>query len=279
MSTKAKDLSVTALYTSAVWTWGELPNAPLFATRDSQIIFRLVNGLLGLVRPFFSRLPSLRHSLLQRHILIDRLLEEARIPFVLEIASGLSRRGATYSSKPGYQYVEVDMPHVVERKRLLLARTLEGQTALDRKSWHLHGADASSLDLQTIAPGASGDPLFVIIEGLLMYLDGEEQRALFQRIAKLFADRAGGTLVFDLVPACEQAKPGMIGKLLERLFKFFTGGQTFIRDNRTRLDIRKDLQDLGFKNIELLEPQSAGERFSLPHRNVDTQQLVFVARY
>ena len=41
------DLSVTALYTSATWTWGALPNADLFDHRDARRVFRVVNAVLG----------------------------------------------------------------------------------------------------------------------------------------------------------------------------------------------------------------------------------------
>ena len=81
------------------------------------------NLALGVARLFRRDLPSLRHGLVQRHVMIDRLVAEARCPQVLELAAGLSRRGAAMSDDPQLRYVEVDLPAVIAHKRKLLART------------------------------------------------------------------------------------------------------------------------------------------------------------
>ena len=272
------DLSVTALYTSATWAWGKLANAELLASKDGERVFRVVNFALALARPFFDRLPPLAKSLLHRHAMIDHLLTASRCRHVLELAAGLSRRGITFSEDPTVQYVEVDLPAVVEKKRALLTRSPGGTDALARPNFSLVSADVSAVSLDTVAPPERGVPLFVIAEGLLMYLDAAAQGTLFRTVARRLASGGGGTLVFDLVPPCEQPRPGLIGRILGWLMKRFTGGKGFVRDARTRDDIRAELVASGFSEVEILEPGPVAESWGLPFPSAPTQQVLFCGR-
>src|SRR5262249_59090397 len=70
------DLSVTALYTSGAWAWARLPGTDLLASKDAARVFAVTNGALAL-GGLFTRAPSLRCSLVQRHLIIDGLLAES----------------------------------------------------------------------------------------------------------------------------------------------------------------------------------------------------------
>ncbi len=269
------DLSVTALYTSHTWTWAGLSCAELFATPEARAVFRVTNAALFLARLFRWSLPSLRHSLLHRHTMIDRLLRESGAHRVLELASGLSRRGAAVSADTSIEYVEVDLPHVVARKRALLERTEEGRAVLARPNLRFVAADVTEAPFGDLAP--RGGSLFVIAEGLFMYLQPEAQRALWRKVHDGIAAR-GGTFVFDLVPTCEQPRPGIVGRTLEALMKRFTGGRSFERDARTRADIRQELLAAGFDETEAVEPRAVARAWSLPLPDARTQQLLFVCR-
>ncbi len=259
---------MTALYTSQAWVWGELSCAKLFETKEGRAVFAWTNAALWIARLFLWRLRSLKHSLIHRHVLLDTLVERSGLRRVLELASGLSRRGAAMSST-GIRYTEVDLPHVAEKKRTLLERTEAGHEVLARDNWQLVAADVTTLDLAELVP--PDEPTFVITEGLLMYLEPDEQRALWRRIADVLV--AGGVLAFDLVPWVEQPKPGPIGRALEWLMKKFTKGKSFERDSRTRSDL---LVECGFDRVQVLEPCVVGTRWGLPFPTVETSQLVFV---
>ena len=99
---------MTALYTSATWSWGKLANAELFDHAQARKVFRVVNAVLGVTRPFIGLRSPLPHALLHRHTIIDALLRAAHARRVLELAAGLSRRGVTFSANPGIDYVEID---------------------------------------------------------------------------------------------------------------------------------------------------------------------------
>lgn len=232
------DLSVTALYTSQVWASARLPCADLCATRDGKRVFDLTNLALAIARK-----PPLHAMLLRRHHLIERLMTEAAPAHVLELAAGLSTRGAR---TPGVDYVEVDLPQMIATKRKLLERSERGREVLARV--RLVEGDATTIDLaQLVAPA----PAFVIAEGLCMYLRGDVRRALFANIAALAETCGDVQLVFDLTPSSEEPRPGLGGRVLEALMKRFTGGQSFERDARTRDDVLRELAAAGFTQREV----------------------------
>ena len=278
---KKGDLSITALYTSQTWAWGGLPCAGLLATPEARVVFRVTNAALFLAGLLRRNLPSLRHSLLHRHVMIDRLLRDSDATQVIELACGLSRRGATFSADPKQRYVEIDLPHVIAKKRELLLRTDVGRAVLDRANLTLAAADVAEASLEEwVEPGAR---LAVIAEGLLMYLTPDAQRQLWAKVRRLLnvADVAGakdGLFVVDLVPTCEQPPPGRVGRALEALMKRFTGGRSFERDERTRDDIAGELRAAGFSRVEAKEPRSVAREWALPFADARTQQLLFVCR-
>lgn len=269
------DLSVTALYTNGAWSWARLPGAELLASREAKAAFDATNLVLS-VTGLFASGPSLRCSLIQRHLMIDRLLADAGAKHVLELAAGLSRRGVAVSADPSVTYTEVDRAPVIAHKRRLLSRTEAGRTALARPNLRLVAADLADAPLDELGDAPDGAPLFVIAEGLLMYLDPAAQRSLWRRVHALLDGRPG-VLVFDLVPLTEHPHVGRAGRALRWLFRRATRGARFERDARTRDDIARELGDLGF-SVEMLEPSAVIERWQLPHGDVRTQQLLFVCR-
>lgn len=258
------DLSVTALYTAGTWAWLDLPGAALYRSKDTDRVFGVVNAVLA-VAGWFRRGPSLKHSLAQRHAMIDALAQGS--PAVVELAAGLSRRGAWLSEDPSVRYVEVDLPHVIARKEALLDGSSEGRAVKARGNLIRVGADARTLDLA----GLVDVPPLVIAEGLLMYLEAPDQRALWARVAAI----PGSRLIFDLVPPIEKDAPGWLGRALGWLMTRFTGGRGFVEDTRTRDDLRRELHDAGFTDVRVLEPTDLE---GVPFLDVRTEVLLFDAR-
>lgn len=260
------DLSMTAMYTSATWAWGKLPNADLLLTPEAERVFRIVNGALSLAHPFGGA-PSLPHSLLARHGILDDLVRASGCKKILELAAGLSRRGITFSEDRSIRYVEVDTPDVIAEKRRILGRAALGRELLTRENFELIAGDVTQTDLDSFFPTAR-EPLFVIAEGLLMYLPADTQMRLFSAVAARLR-KYGGVFAFDLVPTCEQPSPGVAGRILGSAMRFFTRGGDFVRDARTRDDIRGELVASGFSEVELHDARASAP--SSP----PIQQLVF----
>lgn len=271
---RSGDLSVTAYYTAHAWRWGKLAGAELFTGRKTRDVFNATNLALGVARLFRRDLPSLRHGLVQRHVMIDRLAAASGCAQILELAAGLSRRGVAMSADPALRYVEVDLPAMIAHKQKLLARSARGRAVAARPNLILTAADVTAMDLsQPLAPG----PVCVIAEGLLMYLDAAAQRSLWARLSALCQARPGSAVLFDLVPFVEQPRPGRIGRALERLFKRATSGRTMAFDDRTRDTLTAELRDAGFTSITTFEPATAPADWELPYLHKRTQTLVWRA--
>ena len=165
---------------------------------------------------------------------------------------------------------------MVTTKRELLGRTELGREALLRPNLHLLADDVETASLDVLSP-PDGEPLFVIAEGLMMYLDPEAQQRLARKVAARLAP-FGGTFVFDFVPPREQPPPGPVGRGLGWAMKQFTAGQGFAPDERSRDQVSADLAACGFDHVEAIEPRQVAHARSLPHPDAPTQQLVFVAQ-
>lgn len=276
---ETKDLSVTALYTAQNWVWGGFDNAKLFESEQSKAVFGATNLALALFGVFHWGRPSLHKGLVQRHALIDQRVKHLQPSQVVELAAGLSARGLRMTSDsilPNLtQYLEIDLPHVIEHKKLLLNRFRQDPDFPAQLEWR--GLDVTQISLRSLfqdRPQGSGSRL-IIAEGLFMYLDESAQRALWQEAYQALQD--GGVLLFDLVPTSEQAPPGLLGRLLGALMARFTGGSTFTVDQRGREDICYELSEIGFKNIKLYDTQRFAQEFGLPFPQTKTQQLIFEA--
>ncbi len=254
------DLTVTALYTSQVWAWGHLSRADLLATPDGKRVFDVTNAALSFARVVHRDLPDLRYALLHRHVMIDHLLDEATDRRVVELAAGLSRRGAAYCRER--DYTELELPAVIAKKRELLARTPGGQEILQ----HLR------LVAGDVTVAAIEGPAFVIAEGLLVYLDGDARRALFAK-----ARAAATTFVFDLVPTSEEPQPGATGRALRAAMKMFTGGKSFECDAKDRAQIASELRDAGFETVTAYAARDVAEAWQLPFPQQRTNTLVWRA--
>ncbi len=244
-------LAITAQYTSAVWAWGRLPCSELFATVEAQRVFDVTNAALAAASVLRPRTP-LRIALLHRHAMIDHLVRDAAPQRVLELAAGLSRRGAAFSADASVHYTELDLPAVVAHKRELLARSEAGRAVLARDNYALVAGDALTAEL----PASD----VVIAEGLAMYLDAPARARLFAK-----ARGAAELFVFDLTPLDEEPPPGLAGRALEAAMKRFTGGRAFERDARTREQILGELRAAGFAEVAAIGAADVARAWQLPH--------------
>ena len=271
------DLSITALYTAATWAWGGFDDAALFATVEGRRVFDVTNAALAAARLLRRDLAPLRISLVQRHALIDALAREAIAEGarqVIELAAGLSPRGAAFTRDPGpvMRYVEIDRPAMLARKRALLARSAAGREVLARDRLRLVEGDALAIELAgVIAPGGV---VCVIAEGLLMYLDAAAQARLFAQVRALGAHVR---LVFDLVPAAEEPAPGRIGRALAAAMRRATGGGGLVRDGRTRADVLAALAAAGFDAVAI-DTRAVARARGLPFPDAPTRMVIFDAR-
>lgn len=275
VTAKRGDLSVTALYTSQVWTWGGLSHAHLFASSDAKHAFDATNAALAAARMFNRKLAPLRHSLLHRHAMIDHLLRGSGYRHVIELAAGLSRRGAAATCDAHVQYTELDLSHVIERKRELLRRTEEGRAVLARPGLRLVEGDVETVPLEPFV--RRDEPVFIIAEGLMMYLAADARRRLFAKVRNLAATTGELRFIFDLVPTNEEPERDIAGRVLATAMKPFTGGRSFERDAGTRDDIVTALREAGFDDIKAISAAEVARAWNLPDPDRRTQVVLFSA--
>lgn len=267
-----RPVSLTARYTAGVWAASGFPEAWRFVDREVRDVYRVTDAVIRFAQRLVPAVPSLRAALVHRRALIDRWILDDQPPLVLDLAAGLSPRGAWLSGL-GIPVVEVDFPSVIAHKERMLAASDGGAAVLSRPAYRRVGADLLGVSLGDVAAPAPG--AFVIAEGLLVYLEPGQQRALFAEVARWLA--AGGTFCFDLVPAAEHPDAGWVGRALGTLMKWFTRGAEMKRDARDRASILAELRAAGFDRAEAVAPMTVAAALDLPLAHEPSAQLVFRA--
>lgn len=205
MARDARDtssISFTALYTGHVWLRHGL-SMPAFHTAGGSVLYhalapfetvgRLVAG--GNIRTF----------LLQRHYLIDHLLERAireqGVDQVLEIACGLSPRGARFRARhPGLTCIEADLPGMAARKERLLEEN--GLLSARHRVVPVNVFEREGpLALEAVlAQLDRSRPVVVITEGLVNYFPTEVIAGVWTRLAAALAAFPAATYLTDNYP-------------------------------------------------------------------------------
>jgi O-methyltransferase involved in polyketide biosynthesis len=198
MSDDSTRISPTSWYTGYVWfKHGLAPKA--LVQRGGPAMFWLLQPIMWAAAPFVGGV-TLEGMLLQRHRILDRLLEDAieagEVSQVLEIAAGFTGRGLRFTTRhPELRYIETDLPHQIARKRAVV----EGIASpnLEFRELDIFAEGESSLE----AAFASLDPgrgVAVITEGLINYFDTPTVLGLWARIAGALSGFPNGRYLADL---------------------------------------------------------------------------------
>lgn len=131
-----------------------------------------------------------------RYKLIDRLVRENNTNQILELAAGLVGRGlAMTEENPSLEYVEVDLPVMAGNKRTLIQNLISEGKAKLQDNLHVENGDALNRDsLFAAARYFKNEPITVIHEGLLRYLNFDEKRIVANNIHALL-EKFGGTWI------------------------------------------------------------------------------------
>lgn len=288
MDTNKDNVAVSALYTAATWQWAGLPAADVVTPADAGPVFRIVNAYMRFYRWLNPRTFSLRHQLLHRHAAIDRLLADSGCSRVVEVASGFSPRGVSFSTDPARAYIEIDLPDMVAAKRRQLEASEAGRAALQRGNFSLRAGDITRLDFagefvasrsgDQASEGLSGQPTAVISEGLMMYFKREQQLAIWRSIAALVT-ATGGIYLFDYIPLSEEPPRSRPGRFLHFLRVRLLGIKgDFAYDQRDRAAVAADLTASGFARVESFSTGAVASAWGLPQAEVATHTIIYCCR-
>jgi O-methyltransferase involved in polyketide biosynthesis len=233
-------LSPTAFFTAQAWAHEGFENAELFATLPGRLAFGSVHWLLHRLGRRMPSLPWHEEFLLIRHYAIDTRVSEVMPSFLLEGGAGLSPRGLTYArANPEATVVEVDLPHMVRRKR----RYLEGRGA--PSNYHLVEGDLTDPHLLDGLPRVPGpaDRTLVVTEGVLDYLSMDRKARVLSTLSRLLCDVESGCHLFDvytrqrlsMYPVSTGAVIGLMSvvsgrRFSDQLFSDAASAEAFARD-------------------------------------------------
>jgi O-methyltransferase involved in polyketide biosynthesis len=160
---------------------------------------------------------TLAPQLEARYKLVDRLIGSVGVNQILEVASGLAPRGLNLTSaNPEIHFVDTDFPAMIDDKRDILQNL--GIT-LPTNLTMRHVDALSQSDLAAAASSFSvHEPVVVVNEGLMRYLDFDKKTIYANNVRKLLEQFGGVWITPDIslrsaMGREDEIAPGHIHKL------------------------------------------------------------------
>lgn len=214
-------ISPTAHYTGHVWIRNNLSDSRLETTMG-YVLYHLLAPLMMLSKALKSG--TLEEMLLTRHQLLDLKLDEGiqsgEITQVIEVAAGLSSRGARFSKRYGDKiiYIEADLPDMVELKRNLISYHP------GNRHHQIVVVDALQTDDHAVNSIVSivknnhlliSEGTVIVTEGLVNYFDKDDLVLMWSKFASALSIFPRGMYVSDIHINDEHAQGVSI-----QIFKF-----------------------------------------------------------
>ena len=265
-------ISITAHYTAQVWARLHLPWAWRFDTRTGRIFYAAAAPLMGLAAR--AGLTTPHEFLVQRHRIIDALMERRAPAQLLDLAGGLSPRCLAFAHKHGRPGIDVDLERMIQLKAALagpagLPSTYR-QAPLDLIASQDYAADLG-------AALARVNPTVVITEGILPYFSIEQQQHVFARIAALLRCCGGGTYLTDVHHQRETDRLGRFATVFRWGLHLIARSplHPMIPDEATG---RLLLAQAGFDAVTVHDPRQWQQELDLPLRPLGAGLAIYEAR-
>ena len=180
-----------------------------------------------------------------RFKLTNKLIDSLNIAQVLELASGYSSRGLTYSKK-GYNYVEMDLEEVVNTKKKMFKELF---------NTNINIIPGNALEYNDyIKCEEYLDPnkeLIILNEGLLRYFTFDEKKIVAQNIYKLLKKYGGVWITCDLTPKRFINKQDKINTTINNSLNTVTKRNELNDRFEDEKHIKEFFTNIGFKSIEI----------------------------
>lgn len=273
MSADSARISPTALFTGYTWYRHGLGDAAL-RTRAGQVLVAAFSPIDRVARLMGS--PTLEGTLLGRHTLIDRLLDEAiergEVGQVLEVAAGLSPRGLRFTRRHGDRllYVEGDLPGMAGRKRRALAGVTPPpgprHAVVEIDALADDGPDSLAAVAERLLDPTVG--LAIVTEGLVNYFDRTAVEGMWARFGRLLARHPHGLYLSDLHLADDMARVRG-ARAVATLVSVFARGRVHMHF-ADEAEAGRALLTAGFAEARLHPVPGAGDRVA-PVRVVEAR--------
>lgn len=279
--TPSKDssgISFTALYTGAVWHRHGLSNDVL-ATDQGRWLYHLMTPFEAGSKALIGG--NIRTFLLQRHLIIDHLIEQALnrgVTQVLEIACGMSPRGIRLRDKhPQLHVVEADLPDMATRKaaRLLVAGRL-GANHQVMPVDILAESGEQSLEVVVKRAFDNNEPMVVVTEGLTSYFSLPVITEFWRRLARVMQQRPGSVYLSEsylmpehpLLRGTLKSLGGLLGAVTRSDVSFH-----FLNDQQAS----EHFTTCGFPSVAVHNPADFYGRLPIPESRNDPMVRVIEA--
>lgn len=268
MANDTSRISITAHYTGYVWYKNGLSTAEFTTPVGRLAYYGLLPGDSFARKTIGSDLET---QLMQRHLIIDHLLEKAVAEHgqiqVLELACGLSPRGHRFTRRYGpgqVKYVEADLPGMAQRKTALLKSVNSlSQQHYVRPCNILELSGKLSLEALISKEFDQAKPLIVITEGLVNYFPTNMISPFWSRLSLALKPFTQGYYLSDMVSDDRQHNNSLWLSLGMQLLSVAARGKTALHFNGDE-DIKAGLQALGFKTVNVHNPVNYYAQLSIP---------------
>lgn len=275
-------ISFTAFYTGEVWRRHGL-SVPFLSLPQGRLLYMAGRPMELLTKALLGG--SNETMLLQRHLIIDHLLEKAvteqGVSQVVEIACGLSPRGTLMARRfAGHdlRYIEADLPGMAARKRTLLEQA--GELSARHEVVEIDILDqGSAISLESVFRDRL-DPsrkTLVITEGLVNYFDYPTITGFWSRLADALKMFPSGIYLTDLYPNFQWHRTVKAA----RIFKAALGAATRSRVSLhfgNEAAIREGLKECGFSSVAVHLPESYYGVLAIPTQRTPSFVRVIESR-
>jgi O-methyltransferase involved in polyketide biosynthesis len=197
------------------------------------------------------------YHLESRYRSIDNLLNDLTYNNILELSSGFSFRSLDYAMHKGKYYIDTDLPEIINVKTELIKDLVRDDSGIKGKLELLPLNALDSDNLNKITDHFPEGGIVIVNEGLLTYLDKQEQQLLCSNIHKILKRRGGCWITADIYLKNKQPQFGFQHN--EKVQKFYEQHDTESNSFESFSQAEEFFRDMGFK----VEKEAKVERSGL----------------
>ena len=131
--------------------------------------------------------------------LVNRILKERGAKQILELAAGFSQRGMEMTEDSAVEFVEMELPGIMKEKRGIVKALIAASKISPRQNLYFYDGDAlDENDLSAATKMFKKEPVAVVCEGLLSYMNFEEKAKAAHNVHRLLEIFGGAWITPDL---------------------------------------------------------------------------------
>ncbi|MFX1531357.1 MAG: hypothetical protein ACFFBC_09600 [Promethearchaeota archaeon] len=135
----------------------------------------------------------------KRYSSVDKGLNEIGIKNILEFSSGFSFRGLNMCKDPGIFYIDTDLPEMIKIKKKIVQELTTRYCNYPVNNLLLLALNVFDNNAFTeIVNRFPPNPIAIVNEGLLVYLDEKQKRRLCEIVYNLLSKRGGNWITADI---------------------------------------------------------------------------------